>query len=111
MNSDFVHFFKVKILSGIKATFTKILPNFQEADIGMGFFSVIEERTQVVNFTNYLGYDTYTILMKNIQRVSKVEGFTAPFTRKVSASLRPKPGFKLIPETILKPRMAITLGL
>ena len=64
----------------------------------MGFFSVIEERTQVVNFTNYLGYDTYTILMKNIQRVSKVEGFTAPFTRKVSASLRPKPVFRLRPE-------------
>ena len=66
----------------------------------MGFFSVIEERTQVVNFTNYLGYDTYTILMKNIQRVSKVEGFTAPFTRKVSASLRPKPGSRLRPETV-----------
>ena len=66
----------------------------------MGFFSVIEERIQVVNFTNYLGYDTYTILMKNIQRVSKVEGFTAPFTRKVSASLRPKPFFKLRPETV-----------
>ena len=50
----------------------------------MGFFSVIEERVEVVNFTNYLGYDTFTILMKNIQRVSKVEGFTAPFTGKVS---------------------------
>ena len=53
----------------------------------MGFFSVIEERIEVVNFTNYLGYDTYTILMKNIQRVSKVEGFTAPFTGKVSEYL------------------------
>ena len=66
----------------------------------MGFFSVIEERTQVVNFTNYLGYDTYTILMKNIQRVSKVEGFTAPFTRKVSVSLRPNSGSRLRPETV-----------
>ena len=70
----------------------------------MGFFSVIEERTQVVNFTNYLGYDTYTILMKNIQRVSKVEGFTAPFTRKVSASLQPKSGFSLRPKSVTRYR-------
>ena len=81
----------------------------------MGFFSVIEERTQVVNFTNYLGYDTYTILMKNIQRVSKVEGFTAPFTRKVSASLRPKPlrktknGHQFRPDTITNRTLSFLL--
>ena len=51
--------------------------------MGMGLFSVIEERMDIVNFTNYLGADTFTILMKNAQRVSKVEAIVAPFTTKV----------------------------
>ena len=51
----------------------------QEADVGMGLFSVVEERLQVVNYTTYLGSDTFTILMKNMESVSKVEGIIAPF--------------------------------
>ena len=53
--------------------------NLQEADVGMGLFSVVEERLQVVNYTTYLGSDTFTILMKNMESVSKVEGIIAPF--------------------------------
>ena len=53
---------------------------FQDADVGMGFFSVIEERMKVVNFSTYLGCDTYTLLMKNAPSLSKVEAITAPFT-------------------------------
>ena len=45
----------------------------------MGLFSVVEERLQVVNYTTYLGSDTFTILMKNMESVSKVEGIIAPF--------------------------------
>ena len=45
----------------------------------MGLFSVIEERLQCVNYSTYLGSDTFTILMKNMESVSKVEGIVAPF--------------------------------
>ena len=52
---------------------------FQQADVGIGLFSVVEERLEVVNYTTFLGADTFTILMKNIERVSKVESIVAPF--------------------------------
>ena len=51
----------------------------------MGLFSVIEERLQVVNYTTYLGSDTFTILMKNMESVSKVEGIVAPFQNFVNS--------------------------
>ena len=51
----------------------------------MGLFSVIEERLPVVNYTTYLGSDTFTILMKNMESVSKVEGIVAPFQNFVNS--------------------------
>ena len=51
----------------------------------MGLFSVIEERLPVVNYSTYLGSDTFTILMKNMESVSKVEGIVAPFQNFVNS--------------------------
>lgn len=50
----------------------------------MGLFSLVQERLEVVNYTQFLGSDTFTILMKNIERVSKVESIIAPFHKHVS---------------------------
>ena len=47
--------------------------------MGIGLFSLVEERLEVVNYTQFLGADTFTLLMKNIKRVSKVESIVAPF--------------------------------
>lgn len=56
----------------------------KEADVGLGLFSVIEERMEIVEYSAYLGCDTFTILMKNaVQAGAKRNAIIAPFEWKV----------------------------
>ena len=41
----------------------------------------MEERTKVVDYSSYLGSDTYTILMKTPNHFSKADSLIAPFSR------------------------------
>lgn len=55
----------------------------QEIDVGVGTFNVLEDRLNVVDFSTFLGFDTYTILMRSPEHVSKQDSLIAPFSRQV----------------------------
>ncbi len=61
---------------------------FQSADLGAGFFSVLESRMAVVDFSDFLGLESHTIIMKNVEHDSKVEVILSPFHPQVKISLK-----------------------
>ena len=53
------------------------------ADIGIGLYSIMEERQQVVDYSRIFGYDTWTLLTKAPRTKAKTNGLLAPFDAKV----------------------------
>ena len=53
-------------------------------DIGAGLFNVMEERFEKVDYSRFVGEDTFTILMKSEKHFSKADSLIAPFSRDVS---------------------------
>ena len=57
---------------------------FQKADIGMGLYSWLKERSQVVDYSRMLGADTWTVLMKNKGTANVIRGnLISPFDYQV----------------------------
>ena len=53
-------------------------------DIGLGQFVIMADRLEAVDFSRYLGAETFTILMKTPSHISKADSLIAPFSRDVS---------------------------
>ena len=54
-----------------------------EVDFGAGLFSVTESRVAKVDYSRFLGEDTFTILMRTPKHFSKADSLIAPFSRDV----------------------------
>lgn len=58
--------------------------HFQRADIGMGLYSWLKERAQVVDYSRMLGADTWTVLMRNKGTANVIRGnLISPFDYQV----------------------------
>ena len=60
------------------------LVNAGAVDIGAGLFNLMESRAELVEYSRFVGEDTFTILMKSEKHFSKADSLIAPFSRDVS---------------------------